>query len=202
MQNNTPNKTINHYTSSCIFFFLLATYTSCCNCEKNKANESDTICTAELYGVTKTIPSVGKELSFGMFVNNNTSDTVFMPLNGSIYHPSAFKSAIAVKIKDKEVLGNCGLTRVDGNKMSLLDCKQRFLIPPGCRARVEIVLFGNQLDSLGCDYETPLDFIIPSVEFEYIFVSQDASHSNFRPAKLRFEKSDTILFIKKDWDIM
>lgn len=194
--------TLYKHTLTCVLFLLLTAITSCCKRGEKRSVESDTTCIAELYGVTKTIPSIGKELSFGLFINNNTSDTVFIPLNGSIYHPSAFKSAIAVKIKDKEIIANSGLTRVDGNKMSLLDCKQRFLIPPGCRARVEIVLFGNQLDSLGCDYETPLDFIIPSVEFEYIFDYQDTLHCLYRPAKLKFEKSDTILFIKKDWDIM
>lgn len=178
-----------------------------CSCTQKKCicedNESfDTISVAELHSIVKNISQLDEEISFLFFVRNESSDTMFMPLNGTIIHPQKYKSCVRVSLNGRIVNGHGDFWMVYINDKPNDNCKKRNILPPGSSAKISVELYSQEIDELGVDYDLPTSSIIPYLKFDYKFDENDRYFSNHNPINLRFTKKDSIFYISKDWDFM
>ena len=186
-----------------LLFFMGACMHSCTKIGEKKCYENDDICVAELVAVVKTKATLYKEIDFVFIVRNETSKTVFFPLNGTLFHPSKYKSTISVQLDDKIIKGKVGLKAVYGTDHKI--CRKdemQYTIQPGGSARIGLYLYEREIQDIGYNYNESVESIVPKLKFKYVTDQEDLKHSKFRQIKLKFIKGDTIFYVPKDWDFM
>lgn len=201
------------YVQRLLKWFLLGGILICCSCTRIKCSCDnncacnqirDSFCVAELFGVTKNVPRLYKELSFQFLVRNKTSDTVFIPLNGTIIHPSQYnyKSFVRVSLKGRSVIGHTELWIILNNGKFDINCKKKSILPPGSTAKISIELYPLEIEKLNYDYNSPTSSIITQLKFNYIFEESDRVFSRYKPINLSFIKGDSIRYVDKDWSFL